>query len=293
MNDHKKAYVYALLAVFFWSTVASAFKISLRYLSILDLLLYSSLTSAVILFIFILKKRMLPELRASTKNDLLRSALLGALNPFVYYLILFKAYSLLPAQQAQPLNFTWAVILVLLSIPILGQRIGIISIVGVFISFAGVVVIATEGNPAALKFKEPLGVALALISSLFWALYWIYNTKDKRDPLIKLFLGFGFGFIFILITKLIAEGFALPSPAGLAGAIYVGIFEMGLTFVLWMNALKLAKTTAHVSILIFLAPFLSFIFINIFVGEKILISSILGLAFIVTGILVQKFDDRQ
>ena len=40
----------------------------------------------------------------------------------LYYLILLKAYQLLPAQVAQPLNMIWPVILVFLSVPILKQK---------------------------------------------------------------------------------------------------------------------------------------------------------------------------
>jgi len=53
----------------------------------------------------------------------MHSALLGLINPFIYYLILLKAYQLLPAQVAQPLNMIWPIILVFLSIPLLGQKI--------------------------------------------------------------------------------------------------------------------------------------------------------------------------
>ena len=34
----------------------------------------------------------------------------GFLNPFLYYIILFKAYSLLPAQEALSLNYTWPLV---------------------------------------------------------------------------------------------------------------------------------------------------------------------------------------
>ena len=46
------------------------------------------------------------------------------------------------------------------------------------LSFSGVVLIATRGNLGALSFNDPLGVGLAVGSSLFWALFWIYNIKD-------------------------------------------------------------------------------------------------------------------
>ena len=62
-------------------------------------------------------------LRSFHRKDILFSALMGLLNPVAYYLILFKAYTILPAQVAQPLNMVWPIVLVLLSMPILGQRI--------------------------------------------------------------------------------------------------------------------------------------------------------------------------
>ena len=45
--------------------------------------------------------------------------------------------------------------------------------------------------------------------------------------------------------------------AGLLGGVYIGLFEMGITFLVWLKALKNAKTTAHVVNLIYLVPFLS------------------------------------
>jgi len=45
MNDQTRSYFHALLAVLFWSTVASAFKLVLRRTDFLTLLFYSSLFS--------------------------------------------------------------------------------------------------------------------------------------------------------------------------------------------------------------------------------------------------------
>ena len=104
MKQQKQAYIYALSAVLFWSTVASAFKVSLRYVNYLQLLLYASLVSTVCLFVVLVFQGKAPLLSTYSKKEYLHSALLGFLNPFLYYVILFKAYSLLPAQQAQPLN---------------------------------------------------------------------------------------------------------------------------------------------------------------------------------------------
>ncbi|MFH1226581.1 MAG: DMT family transporter [Planctomycetota bacterium] len=288
MEKQKQAYLYATTVVLLWVTVASAFKISLRYLNFLQLLLYASLTSVFVLFLIILVQNKWALLKSCSKNDYLHSALLGFLNPFLYYVILFKAYELLPVQQAQPLNQTWIIVLSLLSIVILKQKIGVKHILAIIISFIGVLIISTQGKIAGCHFSSSRGVMLALASAFIWALFWIYNIKDKRDETIKLFLNFVFGFIFVLIACLVSSRMAKPSLAGLIGAVYVGVFEMGVTFVLWLKALQLSKTTAQVSNLIYLVPFLSLIVINFVLGEKILFSTVIGLFLIMGGIIIQQ-----
>jgi len=292
MKKQKQAYIYAIIAVLFWSTVASAFKVSLRYVDVFQLLFFSSLCSVVILFIILFIQNKLKLLRTYEAKDFLRSALLGFLNPFLYYIVLFNAYSLLRAQEALTLNYTWPIMLALLSIPILKQKIGFRSILAIFISFLGAFIIATKGNIISFKFTNILGVLLALGSTVIWSLFWIYNIKDKRDYVAKLFLNFVFGFIFILIATPLFSKISIPDMRGLFGAGYVGLFEMGITFIFWLKALQLSRTTAKVANLIYLSPFISLIIINRIVGENILVSTVIGLILIVTGIIVQQYTAR-
>ena len=99
MKDQSKAYIYACLAVLFWSTVASAFKVALRYVGYLQLLFFSAFVSLIVVFIVLIIRQKLHLLKEQTARDCLRSALLGLLNPFLYYIVLFNAYSVLPAQE--------------------------------------------------------------------------------------------------------------------------------------------------------------------------------------------------
>lgn len=290
MNS-KKSYFYGIVSVLIWSTVASAFKISLRYLDFIYLLFVSSLTALITLFIILILQKKIKLLKNLRDKDYIRALILGFLNPFLYYTVLFKAYSLLKAQEAQPLNYTWAIVLSILSIIILKQKIKIWHFIGLIIGFIGVFIIATQGKIKELSFKNPFGVFLALSSSVIWAVYWIYNLKDKKDEVLKLFLNFLFGFPFILITYLIFSTKKIYSFKGILGSIYTGLFEMGITFIFWLKALKYAKRTSDISILIYFSPFLSLLFIRIFVGEKILISTITGLLFIIGGVLIQKYDE--
>ena len=294
MTRQGKAYLFGLATVLLWSTVASAFKLSLRFLEPPQLLFWASLASTLALGVLLAARGgMVPALK-STRSQWLRSAGLGFLNPFLYYLILFKAYDLLPAQEAQPLNYTWAISLTLLSVPLLKQSIGRRDLAAVFVSYAGVVVIATRGDPAGMEFSSPLGVALALVSTVVWALYWIANTREDRDPVASLFLAFCLGLPWTLGWCLAFTGL-LPDTGvwpGLAGAAYVGLFEMGITFVLWLTALRLTENTAKVGTLIFLSPFLSLVLIHFLVGEDIYPSTYLGLVLIVAGLAIQQLKRR-
>jgi drug/metabolite transporter (DMT)-like permease len=287
-SEQRRAYSYAIAAVLLWSTVGSAFKITLRHVEVLPLLFLASLVSTSVLFCLAAFSKKLQLLKALAARDYMHSALLGFLNPFLYYVALFTAYSRLHAQEALTLNFTWPIMLVLLSIPLLGQRITARSIVAIVVSFGGVIVIATRGNILAWRFTDITGVLLAVGSSTIWSLFWIYNIRDKRDEVIKLLLNFAFGLCFVLIAMLLFSGIHLPTGGGVLGAAYIGLFEMGITFLLWLNALKLSKTTAHIANLIYLIPFFSIVVIRFAVGEQIFVSTVAGLILIVTGIVLQK-----
>lgn len=292
MTRQQQAYAYAMAAVLIWSTVASAFKISLRHMNPIQLLLWADFFSVCCLFGILTAQKKLPLLKTLPRCALRRCLALGGLNPFLYYIVLFAAYDRLPAQEAQPLNYTWAITLSILSWPMLGQRLGLREAVAISISYAGVVIISTRGNPFDLTFSNGPGVALALGSTIIWALFWILNAKDKTDPVISLFLNGAAGLPLILIACLI---FSSPWPAawqGLAGSAYVGVFEMGITFVFWLKALRLTSSTAKVSTLIFFSPFLSLIFIHFLVGEDILTSTIVGLGFIIAGNALQQTGNK-
>ena len=289
-SNQNKAYLFAISAVLLWSTIASAFKITLEYIDYIQLLLLASIFSSIALFLILMIQGKIYLLKQLQRKDLLQSALLGFLNPFLYYLVLLKAYTLLKAQEAGTLNYIWPITLVLLSIPLLKQKINWISIVAIFTSFFGIMIISTEGKIASLGFREPVGVFLAVISSVFWALYWIYNVKDRRDEIVKLFVNFVFGTIFILIVVLLFSDIRNIQLPGIWGSLYIGLFEMGITYLLWLKALKFSINTAKVSNLVYISPFISLIIIRNVVGEQILVSTIVGLVFIISGIIIQQFS---
>jgi drug/metabolite transporter (DMT)-like permease len=284
----RKSYIYAILAIFFWSTIPTAFKICLSELAILPMLTIASVTSATALFIILLAEGKLNLLAKNSGRDLVNSALLGLINPFLYYLILLRAYQLLPAQVAQPLNMIWPIILVFLSVPLLKQKISGRSFAALFISFIGVYIISSQGNLFRPGHADIKGVVLATGSSVFWALYFILNVRDKRDEAVKLFLNFLSGSVYLIAAVIITD--SQPdniSFRGFASAVYIGLFEMGITFFFWLKALQLATSTDKVSNLVYLAPFLSLIFVHFILHEPVFYTTPAGLLLIISGIVLQ------
>ena len=290
VSRQTQAYLYAGCAVLLWSTVASAFKVSLRYVEAPHMLLYAALMSTVVLLIAAAWQGKLGQAFACTPKEYLRSAALGFLNPFLYYLVLFESYDRLPAQEALPLNYTWPLVVVILSVPFLKQPIGRVSLAGILVSFFGVLVISTRGDLLSFRFSDPVGTALAVGSAFIWATFWLSNVRDDRDEVVKLLLNFAFGLAFVGVAAFALAG---PPPLdlrGIGGSAYAGVFEMGVTFLLWMRALSLSRTTAQVSNLVYLSPFVSLVLISVIVGERILPSSVIGLVFIIGGIVIRRFD---
>ncbi|WP_097461842.1 DMT family transporter [Mangrovitalea sediminis] len=288
MERQRKAVMLGLLTVLLWSTVASAFKLSLAAMTPVQLLFYASLVSIFVLGSVLALQGRFSELWRYSRRQYLQSLGLGLMNPCLYYLVLFGAYNRLPAQEAQPLNYTWALTLTYLSVPLLKQRLRPLDVVAGLVCYLGVVVIASRGDLLSLHFADTMGVVLALSSTLIWALYWIANTRDRRDPVAGLLLNFLFGLPFIALICAFTDGFEVERASGLIGAAYVGVFEMGISYVLWLNAMKLADNTATISNFIFISPFLSLIFIHYLVGEKILPATYVGLVLIVAGLVLQR-----
>ena len=292
MPDDRRALLLGLTAVLCWSTVATAFKLSLRHMSPAQLLLHATLVSTATLLLVLLARGRLAEVLAGGRAQWRRALLLGAINPFAYYLVLFEAYRRLPAQEAQAINYTWAFTMTLLAVPLLRHRLRGRDVLAAAGCYAGVLVIATRGQLRSLHFTDGAGVALALGSTVLWALSWLLNARDRRDPVLALTLNFLASLPMILVWSVATGALGPMAWPGIVAASYVGVFEMGLTFVLWLSAMQRTTNTARIANLIFIAPAVSLLLIHVVLGEPIYRSTPIGLALILGGLAWQRLAAR-
>ncbi len=273
--------------VLFWATVATAFKIALGEMHFTMLLLIASLSALSVTFADLVRRGRLYELLIilNDKKELLNVAKSGFLNPFLYYLVLFKAYSLLPAQIAQPLNYSWQVVLIIMISILFKQRLKWYQVCGIAVSFTGILLLSFNHSASAEGRLSLYGVILALGSAFIWATYWLSNINAKHDSSAVLFFNFLSGSLYLIVIMLFT-GFEMPTLKGLLAGIYVGFFEMGITFILWGKALKLATNRVILTQLTYLSPVLSLLLIGAVLKESIGILTVGGLFLIIGGILI-------
>jgi drug/metabolite transporter (DMT)-like permease len=289
MEKSSKAIVYASVAVLSWSTVATAFKVALKSLTYFELLLIASCTALLIFSVVLLVQRKLSLVRSLTVKEWMRFACTGLLNPVAYYLVLFKAYSLLPAQIAQPINYSWPILLLIMLAVFTRRPIPLPKYVGLILSLLGVLFVSLGAGKSSISGISVPGILLDTLSAVLWATYWMINNKYKgADGIVSLFMGFLFGTIYLLIGAMFV-GVNVHNVSSLLAGMYVGAFEIGVPFIFFGLAIRTTNNPALVNQLCYLAPFMSLFFISIVLGEQIYISTYVGLLLIVGGIVFNQY----
>lgn len=290
MKQNNQAILYACIAVLSWSTVATAFKKSLEHITHFELVLVSCVTSLLIFTILMTIQKKWDLIRNISLKDWGYFALLGLLNPVAYYLVLFKSYDLLPAQVAQPINYAWPIVLVVLLAVFTKQPIPAKKYIGMAISLGGVAMISLGGGQALGEALPVGGLLLAALSAVLWASYWVVNNKNKEkyDASLAFFMTFLFGSIYMMAGAMFV-GVDLDTTPGVLWGAYVGAFEMGIPFIFFGLAMRKTDNPALVNQLTYLSPFMSLFLISIVLGEKIVPTTLIGLVLIVFGIIFNEY----
>lgn len=289
MQDKNKAMIYAAVAVLSWSTVATMFKMTLKHFTYFEMLLVSGFSALFVFAVAITIQKKWGAIKALTTTQWVWGAVVGLLNPVAYYLVLFKSYALLPAQVAQPINYSWPIVLLILLGIYSRKPIPKAKYIGMFLSLGGVALISLGTGGISGESLPISGLLLAFLSAFLWATYWIVNNQNRKiDASVALFLTFLFGSIYLSVAAFFV-GVDLSSTTGLLSAIYVGAFEMGIPFIFFGLAIRKTDNPALVNQMCYLSPFISLFLIHTFLGEQIYVTTYGGLFLIVFGIVFNEY----
>lgn len=283
-KETQKALVLAGIALLMWSTVATAFKLTLRTGTPGELLFVSVLTACLILIpAGILQAR---KVSISLRN-VFKALGTGLLMPLTYYSVLFIAYDRLPAQSAQIINFTWPVFMAAAAMLLKREPAHITRIIYLLISLTGAVVVLTRGTFALSGVEDLPGSLLALGSAFLWTAFWMLQSKISLPGTLRMGLYFTSAFIVMICWSAVSHSIIPTHPRTWLGGMYTGLFEMSLPFLIWQKAMEKTRSVAVISNVIYLSPFLSLLYIHTILHEPIHLSSLVGLILISTGLFLQ------
>lgn len=280
------AYFNLALCILLWAAIPVVTKKILVELDNLQTLFYSTIFSCLVMGVLMVIQNKIQELNKNSRKEYLTMACLGFLGNYLYYVLLYGALERTTASEGFVLAYTWPMLVLVLSFIILKEKVTAKKLIGVLISFSGIIIITTKGNIAGLSLTSLSGDLLAVCGALVFALFSVLGKKHNFDNTISVFVYFLSALIFLFPTVAAFSSFVIPSFRTWLWLLLNGVLINGVTYVFWFKALEDGETHI-ISNLLYLTPFISLIYIAIFLREKILLSSFIGLSVIVLGVLLQ------
>ncbi len=287
----KKAYVYAGLAILFWSTVATTCKFLLGELSSLQLLWMNSLIAGVFLLITNLCKGNFKKQKSYRVKDYLLMAAVGTPGTFFYYLFYYAGTDLMPASQAFIINYLWPIMSVLFACIILKERLTVKKVLAILISFVGVIVVI-GGALKTFDQKTLLGALCCILGAVSYGIFTAFSSKVQYDKTMTMMVSYFVTFFATTIINLCSGALFVPRLDQAAGFLWNGIFTVAIANVVWVMALE-KGSTAKISNLAYITPFLSSVWTWIFLNDPLTKASFIGLVIIMLGILIQLSDKKK
>ena len=183
--------------------------------------------------------------------------LLGVGGLFGYHALYFAALQLAPPAEANLVNYLWPLLIVLLSAPLAGERLGWQHLAGALLGFAGVALLATSRGGIGFSGAHALGYLLALGCAFAWSLYSVLSRRFGETPTDAIASFCAAAALLSLACHGLFETTAWPaSPAAWAAVAALGIGPTGGAFYLWDHAVKHGDIRA-LGALSYAAPVLS------------------------------------
>jgi drug/metabolite transporter (DMT)-like permease len=163
---------------------------------------------------------------------------LGVGGLFGYHALYFAALQLAPPAEANLVNYLWPLLIVLLSAPLAGERLGWPHLVGALLGFAGVVLLAF-GRGLSFTGAYALGYALALGCAFTWSLYSVLSRRFGETPTDAIAAFCAASALLSLGCHLVFERTVWPaSTTAWLAVLALGLGPAGAAFYLWDHAVK-------------------------------------------------------
>jgi len=155
---------------------------------------------------------------------------------FGFHALYFTALAWAPAAEANLINYSWPLLIVLLSALLLGLRLRVRHVVGTVLGAAGCMLLLSGG--ARLTVSALPGYAAAVCSAIIWATYSVLSRRFAEVPTGAV-AGFCAGSAVLAAASHFAfEPTIAPDPQGWIAALLMGAGPVGGAFFLWDVGMK-------------------------------------------------------
>jgi drug/metabolite transporter (DMT)-like permease len=243
--------------------------------------------------VIILAPIALPRLRREwpiVRANWLLICICGFFGVTLFNYLIYTAMHTTTAINAALVNSAIPVFIIMFARAFYGQRVTLRQHTGIALSLAGVATIILQGDLSRIRtLSFNRGDLLVLLAAVAWALYSVALRRYPQglNPFLFLFCMAVAGLIFLIpfYSIEIASGkFMTPNPATVLSIGYVGIFASVVAFSMWNSGLR--QVGAHMGgQFVHLMPAFSTILAVLFLGERLYLFHIAGIALIFVGIL--------
>ena len=163
----------------------------------------------------------------------------GILGLFGFHFFYFTAIRNAPPVDANLINYTWPLLIVVFSAFLPGERLKAHHILGTLLGLVGAALLVTRGKGLALDAAQVPGYLAACASALFWSSYSVLSRRLGAVP-TEAVAGFCLGTSLLSLAAHFAfETTVWPQGAGEWGAVVaLAAFPVGLAFFVWDHGVK-------------------------------------------------------
>ena len=171
------------------------------------------------------------------------------------------------------------------------EKTNIFQVIGVILSFLGVIIIITKANFEILKnLNFNKGDITMVIAMLSWALYSTLLKKQKYEisqlSLLQVVMSFGLIFLIPIYFIEYQLGFRITLEKPFVLILSYVVLLPGLaSFILWIKGISIIGANRS-GVFLHLMPIMSAIMAMIIFNEKFMFYHMLGACFIIIGILL-------
>ncbi len=285
MTNKTKGTILVLICVALWAMIPPAAKFAQSSLDNHQFLFWSSLISFVCLFATTIFKKKVTEIKKYSIRDWINVIILGLLGTYIYYLFLYLGYKEAKGLEVLVVQYTWPISIVIFSLFLLKEKLTIRKVIAVLLGFSGVLIVLSKGDFSNIHVDNFSVIILVFLGASSFALFSVLSKKVHLEPIGVTSMYFFSATIVSLLSMFYFSSFAFPSLYEWFPVLLNGIFLNGFSYLLWVNALKLAEAS-YLAPFVFITPILSAIYLIILFDEPIEFIYVVGLVCVVIAGLV-------